>query len=210
MNRSKIIIILLASLLLIGLGGLFLYLTSFGQLDITYKDSGTKITLDIYQSGKDFNDSKPIKTTDAPGSIRIKKGDYIVKSRENEEYASQSKPVTVGSKPSQVSIDPDYSSKKLDNLLKNELLSIKRSIFTAYPVIESDYSFSKMSLLKKGDWFSTLLVSKKSTPNNDTLRLVAQKQGNTWVIITRPPAIVINAAQYKSIPSDVITNINSQ
>lgn len=93
--------------------------------------------------------------------------------------------------------------------IKDETPAILSIIQTAYPKIITDYTIGTGKLYNEGKWYGTTLTYKGTDTNNrDTLRVLLQKKGESWIIRTTPPEPILSAKKYPDVPISVLKAIN--
>ncbi len=207
-STKRIALVMLIAVSVLIVAGFIVYSSSFGKINLKFINKDSGVVVDIYKLDKKDLSKKLIKTIDSPGLIELRKGNYQLISGGDNNFEAKKINFVVSSKIIDVTVDPNYSEMKLQSLLHNSLVSIKKAMNTQYPRISSDYTISKSKLFKKGEWYSALLVSNESGLNSDTLRIVLRKKSGEWVTVTTPPQIVINSHDYPGIPKVVVDSTN--
>lgn len=97
----------------------------------------------------------------------------------------------------------------LEQQLTTELPQITETLLSAYPKISTDYTIENASLYDKGQWFGAVLRYKGAdNTNRDSLRVLLQKEKNTWKLRTTPPRILLSSKEYPDVPKDILIDIN--
>lgn len=101
---------------------------------------------------------------------------------------------TFSSSDTNVTVKPYYSDSRLANLYTEEAAAITTALNDAYPAAPVLYVIDHQKLYHYGDWFGAKLTYKgKDIFNDDTLKVIAHKENNTWVIVTNPPMPSLNS-----------------
>ena len=109
----------------------------------------------------------------------------------------------------QVSQTPAPVKKTLEQRLAEELPVITTTLTNAYPKIATDYTVSKGKLYGDGQWYGAILsYHGGDTENRDTLRVLMQKKGDTWIIRSKPPQPILSAAKFPDVPVSILKAIN--
>lgn len=146
-------------------------------------------------------------------NIKLKKGTYLLSSTENPTYKTREEIFTVGGHKVELSITPSLSVKSLQERLITEGPSVRALIESTFPKKQTNYELSKETLYEDGTWYGVLLTPKTEYSNLygyvDSYKLIANKVGGKWQIITRPPELVISKKKYPAVPVTIIQSINS-
>jgi hypothetical protein len=182
------------------------YYHSYQKVNVILKGN---VKASIYQEDVHEGSALPVKNlAEELSSVRLKKGNYYIKSEATKEYESTIIPIQLADKPISITVNPDFTAQKLDGLLGAEKASIDSVLTQTYPSVHSYYSIQNGKLYRHGEWYATKFI-----PNNpailDTLRVILKKDKNTWVVSTKPPEIVIGIPNYPSIPADIIRDVNN-
>lgn len=180
---------------------LFRYLDSFvSNITFNYDSSLGSISL--------HSDGQKVAEPAAGQEIRLKKGDYLVRSSGKNIAQTQQK-ITIDGRKTSFDIDFSYTSDYLGSLYDDEQLAIYTAMLLEYPKIDSDYSLSHEKLYGMGDWFgATLVYNDQQADNRDSLRLLMQKSGDGWQVISKPPTPVLSAPNYPDVPYEILKAIN--
>lgn len=166
-----------------------------------YKKSGKGDT-PIYKQG-----SKPLFSLDSSRKVRIKQGLYVSVLRDPDNIYQ--KPVAlmkIDPGASVVTIDQNYSSKKLTSLLPETLPQVESALFSVYPPSSTSYSVSKAALYQKGGWCGLLISSNR--PDKDTVRLVYHRSNGIWSLVAGPN-ITLGKPSYPGVPGAVLEGVDN-
>lgn len=196
------LIIFMTIAAIIGLG----YYHSFQKIKVTLSNG---IEANIYKEDSHEGQVSPTSNLKDPvNSIRLKKGNYYIKSKATSEYVAEVIPIQLSDKPVSITINPDYTQQKLDNLLGSERSSIDRVITQTYNTLPTYYTIQKGKLYMHGEWYATKLIPKNSN-DLDSLSIILHKDKNNWTVATKPPEIIIGIPNYPAIPKDIIRDVNN-
>ncbi len=207
LSKKNIFILVILLIIILGVSLVFNYINSQQTIRIEYKNI-SKVTLREVSNGA-RSLGKEITFSKSGNTIKIPKGRYQLKFSGDTGYASDYKTVNLEDKPVFISLDPDYSKQKLDSLLDNEVGSIQSTLMNKYRGM-TDYNIQRGKLYKKGQWYATTLQYHGSDVfNYDTLRLVMEKKGDTWQLVTNPPSIILTKQDFPYIPLEVLNDVNN-
>lgn len=191
-----------------------MYQKSYQSVKIELDPLLTSVDAKIYHFDHD-NDREPTKedlaaSVNSSQSIRLKRGGYKIIVNKTKDFKELEVRFSVIDKPVDVVIKPDYSDEKTAQLLPGVQRIVTKELLNIFPDLEKKFVINPGQLYQNGVWFATTLTSvSKSPDDNDTLRVVAQKKGETWSITTSPPDIIISGVVYTTIPKDVLKKVNS-
>ena len=173
------------------------------------------------QTGDDLIIKKQIASTNSQKKLRLSPGTYIVKYSGSSDYQETTTVVQID-KPKELKTPlMQYTTAKLDQILKTEQPAIKKAMLAVQP--SSGYAVDTEKLFFTGEWYGARLVpndwyaagdqtaSGKKTPNpnstQDVMRVILKKEGGTW-IVAAGPSIIFNLQEQKNIPEDVVRATN--
>ena len=203
--------------------GWIMHSRSFQKLTISFADQNANMSVKIYRLPTADDDANPesfmkdeylAHELDKDGSIKLKKGKYLISSVANADYAPQISTVDLNDQPQSVIINPGYTSTKLAVLLQTESPILRQLITSQFPAT-SQYDIGQGKLYERGDWYGTTLRPKQTEEQSrvnyiDVYRLVAHKENGQWKIVTSPPRLVISRLDYPEIPRDILIEVNKQ
>ena len=123
-------------------------------------------------------------------------------------------PAVVSSSPSTTpstspGTSPKPTSDQLEKMRDTELPTIKSVLTASYPLIATDYTINKGSLFDEGQWYGTTLTYHgKDTMNRDTLRVLMQKKDGIWILLTKPPVLLLSTEAFPNVPKKILQAIN--
>lgn len=154
--------------------------------------------------------SSPIAELYNPGkfTIKVKKNTsyVVVGSSKKPFYETSTQRVSVGGSPSSVSIELVLSDAYLKQLLVKEQPLALAALQSKYPTQFNNFTATGGKLYKEGQWYAVKLVPKAG---GDAYRVVLKKQSDNWTVVTDPPAIILSAPVYPSVPREVLSDINN-
>lgn len=142
-------------------------------------------------------------------SVRVKKGhNYTIQYMATSGYQNGSQDLK--STDQTITISPDYSSDKLEQILNSEIGTINDVIARSGTNILNLYTIDRGMLSNYGNWYFTTLTYKGSSDDDssDTLVVGLQKQKNSWVVVLRPD-IIFTTAAYPDVSRDFINAANN-
>jgi hypothetical protein len=156
-------------------------------------------------------DGKEVEDVEYNKGFRLKKGSYYIETT-GQDFEPLRTDIVVD-KSLSLTLSPSYTSEKLSSLLSPQLDSIQKTISDDIPEINTSYKINTGKLYITGQWYATT-VQKKLTKEQerttyiDVYRVVLGKNGGNWVVLTKPPEIILSAARYPDIPRDILVDIN--
>lgn len=108
-----------------------------------------------------------------------------------------------------VTINPDFSSEKLTQMLDAEIGTINAVIAASGTNITTHYTIERGQLSHFGDWYFTTLkyIGSADDESSDTLVVGLQKKSGKWVTVLFPD-IVFTTAAYPDVARDFIDYAN--
>lgn len=178
----------------------YMYISSFTNVTFHFDSSKGSILL--------TDSAKKTYTPTSDLQMRLKKGEYTLAEKGNN-LANNTRIITIDNKSSEVAIDFSYTKQYLQSLYENEQLAIYAAILQVYPKIQSDYTISGGRLYGQGNWFGAALVyNNRQSDNRDTLRIIVEKQDDTWEVISTPPTPILSTKTYPNVPYGILKAIN--
>lgn len=213
MNKRSITTIIVTCLIIgiIIAGALtYKYFSSFQKVTFTIEQGVSVALYRRSDSGSDStNDDTKISTLSHSQTVSLQPGGYYV-IPEGNLYDQSQIGFTVADKPVSVAVDPAFSQVHLKTLLDGELSTIKSVLLAKYPQITTNFTLNVGTLYRDGSWYGTTLVQKAAPGNNgDVYRTVLHKVSGVWKIAAIPQ-LLITAPDNKTIPEDILKDLNSQ
>lgn len=179
------------------------YYFSFHEVTISLADDVKQAT--VFHSGKKTEPQTIASTT----TLRLQDGSYSVVPK-GDHVVTDDIPFTVKGKDETITIDPDFTSAYLSELLAGGLPSITTAMKAELQPVINQYDVAKPSLYSKGEWFGALLEKRVSDPRNqqDYYRVVMKKQGSTWKLVQHPE-LILTSTDFPGVPSDILRKINA-
>lgn len=194
---------------------LFRYFNSFQKLTIHFSVKNISATIYEAKVGDgslplDYYKDRKIETLKNNEIITLKKGEYVVVVAANGDYKEFKQAVNLGDEEKTLTINPNYTEKKLTQLLEESVVEIHQTLQKKYPRIDL-YDIEKGKLYNQGEWYGTKLVYKDQTDGfvSDSLRVILKKQSNkSWKVVTDPPQIMISGVLFPQIPHDIVSDVD--
>lgn len=200
MNKRSIALVTIG--VLVASAAIFGILEFASYKSITFESSEQNVSVKISNS----TNGDEIKTVSLDEPVKLKEGSYMY-SVTNEGFDNSSVSFNV-SKDATITVKTSYSTEKLHSLLEEVRTSIHEVILGEYPFVNKDYIFGDESLHNKGEWYSAKLIQRVSGGNQpDIYRVIVHKENKVWTISTQP-ALSISIESNKSIPEDIIRQVN--
>lgn len=199
--RLRIIIVISAVIVSISILAAWLYINSFQFVTISYNRSYGTITM------TGGNLERPLVIVSGT-KMKLKKGHYqLAASGTNVRQTTED--LQVGGQPIVKNIYIALSDEFLKKQLANEEAAIQQAILEQYPVIANLYTINHGKLYGRGEWYGTVLTYRGSdSDNRDSLRILLQKDGRIWHVITTPPEPLLSAKKLPNVPSYILSDIN--
>lgn len=214
MNRkyiTRLIIIGIIVLGLIGAGFAYQYFSSFRKVTFTVKQSG--LSADIYQRNpnSEESDSDTKMGTIKDGEVlSLRPAKYYAVPTDTK-YDNAQISFTVADKDTSVTVNPGFSSNYLASILAAELPAINSVINTKYASVLTGFTVNSGKLYLDGSWYGTTITQKSPGPGQlgDVYRTVLHKVNGTWQVAAAP-ALVLTAPDHTDIPNDILVDLNKQ
>lgn len=224
-SRKKIVIVIFTILFFTAtaIGGRILY-QLLRQYEVSFAyGSSTGISSVLVFKGETLdsteeiaNDGEPVVTISESGESAHLTGGKYYYIAQGDNIRKQRTGFTVESSSDHASINVVYSYTEdhLSDLSKNATSEISLYMSNKYgELFTSDYSIVYCKLYGTGVWAGILLARNDSYINDtkDYYRAILHKDSTSgeWSIINEP-RLYIEKSDYKDVPSEVISNINSQ
>ncbi len=209
MTRRTALIILAVLILAGAATGIFVWHRSFQIITVRFVGNAPR-NVKLYHANDDTesipNEKDLIRTIVDNTSLRLHKGGYLLIAEGNDTYESYQTTFSNREGPITIEVNPDFTDDRLTKLSASEQPVIENLVKDNYPAVKQNYNIQGR-LLDKADWFAGVLKPNDDTA--DTLRFVAHKVSDRWVIVTKPPSIVISKVDYPDIPETVIKAVNN-
>lgn len=200
MNSKRLVLI--SFFILIGTALIFGIFEFFSYKNITFDIKEEGVSIKVVRT----SDNKEVAISNGSSVVKLKEGSYTY-SINTEGYSDKSTDLEV-TKSTTITVYPELSKDKLNALLQNTRDSVRASLVSKYPFVSNEYLFGDEQLHNKGEWYSVKLIQKVSGGNQpDVYRTVLHKEGETWKISAKP-ALYISINSNKSIPENVIRQVN--
>jgi len=201
-NHRKLIRYIIVGVLVVGIvSSVITYFVSTRTVAITSKNS-TSFSL----SEQDKKTSRQMAATKT--SVRIKKGKtYILSYVGASGYANGEMTITPTTET--ITINPDYSTEKLNKMLDADITAINTTITASGTSIDTLYTIQRGELSHYGEWYFTTLMYNGSAEDasSDTLVVGLQKKGGVWTAILTPN-IIFTTSTYPTVSRDFIEAAN--
>lgn len=210
-RRRNTVLVAVAVLCLVGYL-VYLYVTSFQMLTIKVNESTPGSTISVYANKSE----ERVLVTENPQEnepLRLKRGHYTVELR-GDDYNTLSFGVSLGETPETVEIYPEFTDRKLRELLRQEETAITRQIHQTIPETRNTYAISGGKLYLMGQWYGAKIHVKQTAEQArlgyvDTFRVILHKDTGSWKVVTNPPELVLSHVSYPSIPRNILVDINT-
>lgn len=193
------------------------YLNSTIDVSIKYKNVTdvkindiTELTHEHGQSGEDHSENRPVLVEKSGQKNKLYLDHtYVISYQPEDGYNQEDIRFSPKDRVS-INIDPYYSQDKLNTILEGEFEGIKATLNQKYSQLYL-YEVQKGKLYHKGEWYGTTLqYIGDDYDNSDTLRVVLKKNSSGgWDVVTNPPSITLDKYTHKTIPIDILTDVNN-
>ncbi len=195
------------------------YVNSFNEVRIILRQPPSEsVTVKIYalsdheSSVEDYKDKTPLKETNTDVDLRLKNGEYVVVIPAGTVYEPQVQEFAVDASRKDVVVLPRYSSQTLESQLNEQRSDIRSMLYAQYDFLNPKkrlYVFLDEKIHLQGEWYTATVRELIPGRNkSDIYRIVAQKKGGKWVLVTTPPDLVISNVRYPDIPREVLLDLN--
>lgn len=197
---KKVIIIAVALIFtIVALIGISSLIQSASQKDVTFTLTEGNYSVDIFLQGEENR----INVVSESRTIGLEDGVYEY-SVSGEEYNPERVAFTVGEDGADVTVDPNFSEARLNEVYSDEQASITSAL---EPYIRDQTRVSFANVYKKGDWAAAIIeyqIDPRELP--DSYRVVLKKDGGTWSVVI-PPTIAIQKSEYPEVPENIIYSL---
>jgi len=161
-----------------------------------------------------LQDDRQVKSVVNDSEIRIKVGEYTIKTTGSSDYNQVNDVITITEDGQEIFINPNYTEEKLATLLEGQENTLFSEIKSTV-ALGNTYKINPGKLYIHGDWYGTTIVpnlSDEELRQNyvDVFRVVAKREGDTWKLITEVPQLILNRSEYPEIPTEVLSETNRQ
>lgn len=140
--------------------------------------------------------------------LRLKKGEYHLQ-HIGDNIEPNFRKITIGDSTTRHDVTFTYTEKHLSTLLTRHRSAIHTAILKIYPNLTQNYTFAHERLYRQGDIYGAALVARDATGDNaDTLRILVQKKGVAWRVVSTPPVPVLSTVDYPGISRKILVDIN--
>jgi hypothetical protein len=202
MNKNRLIFLSVIAVFVISTIAVLTYKDSFYSVEL--KDPNN-VQVSLYK--KDDNKKATITTIASSRAISLQKDTYCAVPSDSK-YVSTPICFNIDGKGASVTIDPDYSSVYLGQILPSEQATINTVITTKYAPIISQYTLLNGQLYGKGQWYgATLTEIVDPQDRGDVYRVLLENINGTWTIIAYPQ-LVLSKYSYPQVPFSILDSIN--
>lgn len=207
MNRRRVIVIsTIAALAIVVAYGIFSSIAANKTYVITFQLQKQNLIAHITpEVGPTAN---PI-TIQSESSMNLKRGGYIISVSSGDNSLEERTFKIDVDKDNTVSLDSHYKIGFLRQALAKESTSINSLILSTYPSLQHNFIRKKETLLKSDPtWYAASYTQKTSERGNsgDTYTIILHKEGNVWVIKTRPQ-IINTKFNTRNIPEHILSEV---
>lgn len=196
-----------AAVILLGLIGLMVIGVQIWQQVTSYTEVVFKFDLNEGEAKISSNNTPKI-TVKNNQTLRLKQGDYRIETSGNN-IQPDTTFITIDKTTTNIEVKFSYSQDYLKSLLNDQQSEIEEVIAAKYPTINSLYTLHNQALYHHGEYYgATLRFKDQTSDQRDTLHILAQKNDNSWQIISNPPSPVLSAPDYPNIPKEILRQIN--
>jgi len=184
------------------------YQNSFYTCKIAFSNVSS-VQLWSVQGETDYSEKRILvkKLTTSPSTIRLKKNvSYEAVYTGTSGYVSDAVQI---SNDTSVTISPDYSEERLQQLFTSEKQTLQQVITSIDPSISTNsYTINDGMYYDHAKWYITTLKSNQTSAQYyDMFVVVLERSGTTWKVAVKP-TITASYAAYPSIPKSVISRAN--
>lgn len=216
MFKKPVVLSLLTGIIILLLGAVIYYFTSYHNLTINYSlhDKMSSAPVKLYSTKQ--NDENHGETPDkfiadvkSGESIKLRDSIYYIKT-DGEDFKENPVYINLSGSDQTAEYEVSYTANKLESIEKSEIEAAREALKSEYPKAEELYTLSRDKLLHLGDWYVVYLTYKdQDSLSRDTLRVVLHKEKDEWKVVTKPQ-ISIGAPEYPDIPMNVLEYANKE
>jgi hypothetical protein len=212
-NRKNIILAIAIILVLLGVFfGISYYSSLYQKIIVSSNESFSLKLYKIKSQGEGVVVDKNIFfETSKPGSYRLRKGFYrYILSKQKPDYIDKTSDIKLDKDKVVIKAgDFSFTEEKLKSMLLNEESTINELIKQSYPIPMSSYTVQQPKLYYTGQWYGALLVP-PNTDEQDTYRIVLKKDNGKWLIVTKPPDILLAKPVFPDVPFNILSDLNNK
>lgn len=200
-RRKYIIVGSIAIVFVVAISIAIHYFTTTATLKISF--TNTKSVTIVEDKGDTVNPEVIGTIKKSPSTIRVPKEAKLYAHYTGDEgYADGSLTVNVDKK--EVTIDPDYSKERYNNLMNSALPKVTTILQSKYANVETLYTISSVEMIQKGKWYVVRLNFKgEYGDNSDTLRALFQKSDDGWKLVAGPD-IIFTSSHYPNTDETIL------
>lgn len=140
--------------------------------------------------------------------IKLPKGEYVV-TKSGNNIAKDEQKISLSDSEKTIPIVFNYTQEKLRELYIKEQPVIESVLLAEYPKIKELYIIKNDALYHKGEWYgATLSHNSPTDQNRDTLHVLMKKEGDSWIVISKPPVPILSKFDYPNVPIATLKAIN--
>lgn len=216
----------IALILLLALAGVAAWMLVYNtvldkqELQIVFVAPQSGASIEVYKKtaenaplSANIDSKNLVETVSSDGTVKLRKGDYVWKSKAPEQYEEKIDQFSMQQTPVKLEIKLKLKQSSLSDILKQQSDAIHASVRASLPSVGVTYEIASERLFEQADWYAATLTPKstaeqKRTNYYDTFRVIAHKEGTGWVLITKPPELLLSSQRYPNIPFAVLSEAN--
>lgn len=206
MSKRNLIVLIAVVVFAIGVFGVAGYFSDHQKITITVESGAEQTQTTISKTG-----SSDKKTIQYGQTFRMKKGNYHLETT-GTDFVTLGTDIEIKDKDTTITLSPNYTTDKLNHLLKEQQKALRSTIVQAFPKVDRSYTVNPGKLYRTGQWYATFLVKTPPTGSvayYDHYRIVLKKEGGTWKTVTSIPEISLSSKKYPDIPKDILIDVNN-
>lgn len=134
---------------------------------------------------------------------QLPSGQYTISNTANDKFAAYSQTIDM-EKGMSLAYNPDYSTKRLTELLKDQQPAINQLLKSKYKLYANHlYSIKSIQLYRQGDWCGLKFTADTHMLDGDPVRAILHYQDGKWQV-SAAPDILLSSQVYNQIPVSVI------
>ena len=216
MFKKPVVLSLLAGIIMLLLGAVIYYFTSYHNLTVSYSlgDDMSSAPVKLYSTKQNDDNhgevpDKFIADIKSGESIKLKDNIYFIKTH-GDDFNENPVYINLNGSDQTIEYEVSYTTSKLESIEKSEIEAARDAFRSEYPKAEELYTLSRDKLLHLGNWYVVYLTYKdQDSLSRDTLRVVLHKEKDEWKVVTKPQ-ISIGSPEYPDVPMSVLEYANKE
>jgi hypothetical protein len=181
------------------------YLLSLHTVTFSVSDN---LVANVYKATDKEQQKSITKIVSGSSSFRYQTGSYCVKIGDKN-YDTTPICFDIENKDITVTIAPNYSKVRLNELLDTEINTVQLAIKSAYKEVIGGFTIQRGALFGRGEWYGTTLTQKVAYKSEqaEVYRVLLKKDNDKWTTVGYPQ-LSLSKYKYPDTPVTILTSIN--